>query len=206
MILDPKILIDTLAKHQLDIEQYLLCYLLCTDITTLTDVGNKYAKTALIYQYHAKVGQFSLKKIGDLVDKGYLIDHNKPDASGRMESYPDHYEVTEKFKAIAFGDPDEMGEQIWQIYPDIITVDGKRLPAKTASCGKDELLELYIKAIKKSKPLHASIITLLKTLKENDQIKMGIEKWIKNHYWEVEFKQLDSLVAKTTAHANRRLT
>lgn len=205
MIIDVNLFIDTLAKHKLSFEQFMLCYLLCTDPKTGVGKNTIYSKRASLYKYHSEVKHWSLPEIGDLVQRGFIVDMNKVHVDGKRQSYPDHYQVTEKFTSIVFGDPDDMGEQLWKAYPDFFVVDGKRYPAKTCQSGKEELLEYYTKVIKKNKLLHQSIVSLVTQFNKSGEIKMGIEKWVRNHYWEIDMKSLESLIEKGPAHANRKL-
>jgi hypothetical protein len=164
MIGDLKEFVNFLVKHQMTAEQFLFCCLI-------------YEKQfSLLYKIHQEREGFDIEAIRNLEDRGYVKDLNKSN-----ETYADMYIVTEKFTEAIYCDTDAMFEELINTYPMFFYLDQKKLPAQ--SCDLDKLKLVYFNFIKRNPKKHKKIIEALNTIKAENGIYMGIEKWVTGRQW-----------------------
>lgn len=182
--------VDTLCHLNITSNQFLLCYLLCTDEKKDGKYVRKGIKIANLYKYasHNKGAiKWTKEEIKDLVDKGYLID---PYYSND-KSYPDYLEATMKFKDEVFASKDRY-TQLRETYPRLI--DNFNHPSgpkiKLQSCDHDEMEKLYKRKVK-TKQLHGRIIEVVRWAKENKQINTSFENFIRGELWDTYFEERD---------------
>lgn len=166
MVLRDRKFLDALCRLQITPTQFYLMYLLHT---------RKYAD---ISTYHEKVGEFPVREVDDLIDRGLVIDMNKPGEP----IYADLLSLTDAAQTLMFVATQECGEDLWTSYPSFIIVNGSNVPAKT--CDKDEIMDLYGDVIAYNPVLHRRVMEVIDYAKRNGLITMGIEKWVKSRQWE----------------------
>lgn len=169
--------VDLLCGLNITANQFLLCHLLYDDYQE--DVVGARKKVSITYLYrYLKDSKRVWKRdeIDDLIERGYLIDNSR----GKMS--PDMLEVTEKFINQVYASLGRFKE-FWDSYP-------KTMPAiqggghiKLKACDPDELQEVYDKIVKTNK-LHNEILDLVKWADKNNQLNIGIEKFVKSRMWE----------------------
>jgi len=139
---------------------------------------------AHLYAYTENNRGFSKEIIEDLIDKGYLETTNK----NRSELYVDSYETTQKYKlAIYAADKSVASEEFWEAFPSFITIDTKKIPAK--SLDKEKFLKTYYDKIGKYPDFHSSVMEALAFAVENSMICMGLEKWFLSEQWDELLKE-----------------
>jgi hypothetical protein len=122
-----------------------------------------------------------MSEINDLLDRGFIM---QP-FSGEIKS--NSFIVTDKFGKYLFVDEDEAGEELWNSYFDYFVINGSYQSAKTGD--KEELMEIYLKKIRRNKKKHREVMEMLteykRLVREKKMNPMGIEKFIKGQNWEV---------------------
>ena len=185
MIVDLKDFVGFLCKHNMSADQFLFCCLVYE------------GKYDLVYKMVNERGPFDREELRDLEDRGYVINKNV-----KLETYPDMYEVTKKFKDGIYEEQVTMWEEFLKTYPQWIFIEGKRLPAQSGNL--DELRTIYFAKIGKSTKKHKEIIDLLIYASDHDLINMGIDKWIRGEQWR-GIQQILAEKPKSDGYAEREL-
>ncbi len=160
--------VDFIIKHRLTPKQFLFLWIV---------LNRKYP---LLYRYCTEVGAFKKGELEDMVEKGYLV-NTQPDDENM---YADSFEVTDSFKNLIFShNPAEMFEEFWNVYPNFLFIDSKKIPTKATN--KEELEEKYIKLIKDNIPLHNTIINAIDWGKSRGYLNTGIIKFFTSEAWTV---------------------
>ena len=139
---------------------------------------------ANLYAYTENNKGFAKELIQDLVDKGYL------EATSRVkaELYVDSYETTNKYQmAIYSADKNVASEEFWEAFPSFITIDTKKIPAK--SLDKEKFLKAYYDKIGKYPDFHDKVMEALAFAVEHSMICMGLEKWFLSEQWDEVLKE-----------------
>jgi hypothetical protein len=176
--------LEYLVKHKITPNQFLFLYL------------RAHRDVATADYYIQNVKAWKREEIQDLVKRGYIDDVNSPG-----EEYVHAYFATNKFTQEMWISLDEAGDELWETYPPFFFIDGKRCAART--CDKELHAKIYLKRIKNNRAKHEKIIELLKKLKKENRIQMGIEKFIVSEQWEAYFDEtqppvMDQRVANTS--------
>jgi hypothetical protein len=172
-----------LVKYKITPNQFLFLYL------------RKTLNTDALEFYINGVKAWKREELQDLVNRGFLDDVNSPG-----EEYAHAYFVTPKFLGEMFIEFEEAGNELWTEYPQFFFLsDGKRVAART--CDKEELEKTYGKRIKHSRKKHEKIMELVKKLKKENRIDMGIEKFVTSEHWSCYFKP-----DETSALKDRRVS
>lgn len=184
--------VHIMTKLGINANQYLLCILLYCDDRKNGKFIKAGANIANLYKY-AESTHWQPKEIADLIDKGLIVDKNRP---GSQRS-ADLLEITPLFEEQVFASISRFN-QLWAEYPIIMTTfEGKRLMLK--ACDKDELEEIYLKRVR-TKAKHEKILELVRWGRENKQLFLSIEKFVKGNGWEIleELKKEYSVGGNTT--------
>lgn len=177
-MIESKAFTEFLSRKKITANQFYLCHLLYQ-----RDLDN--ARKYLLTSYKTDKGvektlAWKPSEVGDLIDRGYLIKTGKGDELG-------DYEVTERFYGDYYISEEEAGEQLWEVYPKLLSIDG--VFQSTRTCDKDEVLETYYKRIKGSRKKHDYVLLMTARFKDlvtsREMSGMGIEKWIKGENWDV---------------------
>jgi hypothetical protein len=169
MFISEEKFVDVLSKSGLSPNQYLFAYLI--------HKGN----FPLMYRYVREVGRFKLEDIQTVLEKGYIIDVNK-DRGDRTETFPDHYIPTSSFKELMINETEDDVEELWEIYPPFILINGNKAPGKSTDISV--LAKPYSVAIKGSPDKHQEVKEILEWAIEKKVISMGFEKFILGRGWE----------------------
>lgn len=172
---------DFMIKHKLNIEQYMLCYVLEEDRKSL--IGDERIKRksgspiALIYKYTENIRTISIQDMEDLIERGYLT------LTGDKYT-PDMLDVTDKFKRELFTHWSNF-EQLFEIYPDRMRLGPGQPSVSLKSLDKpiEEMGEYYASIVRTNKK-HEQILEITKWAKEKGLISMGIQKYVYSRHWE----------------------
>lgn len=160
---------DYLVDTQLTPTQFFICWLL-----ERRDLDN-------LSKYLKGVGKFDGHDFQYLIDKGYLV-NTDPNCK---EFNASNLVVTLEFKEMLI-DEDDAFEELLDIYPKYVAVDGRRFPT-TGLTLSDHLLakQAYHSTIKNNKFLHIRIINTIKTWKDKigEDAPFKIDKFITSRYW-----------------------
>lgn len=165
-----------LVKHRITPNQFLFLYL------------RKTLNTDILEYYMEGVKAWTRAELQDLVNRGFMDDVNSPG-----EEYAHAYFVTPKFLGEMFIEFEEAGDQLWNEYPPFFYLsDGKRVPAR--SCDKEEFEKTYGKRIKHNRKKHERIMELVRKLKKENRIDMGIEKFVASEQWSVHWENNEQVL------------
>lgn len=177
-MIETKTLTDFLVRKQMTVNQFYLCHMLY-----LRDFPN--LEKYILTNYKTDKGanrdlSFKKSEVDDLIGRGYLVKSGTSDA---IQSY----EVTEKFSGDYYIDEEEAGEQLWEAFPKLLSIEG--IMQSTRTCDKEDVLETYYRRIKGSRKKHQYVLQM--TNRYSDMVRsgemsgMGIEKYIKGENWDV---------------------
>ena len=157
-------LVDLLCKLKINIEQYLLCMMI------------KDRRFNEAYRYVHEIGVFKMEDLLDLEEKGYIYNfqNGKPDFQYCM--------ITDKFLEVVYNNNIESpGEELWDIYPNFIRVDNKKLIAKNTN--KDKFCMDYSRKYGMYVEVHKKIMEITQWGKEKGLIQCGIQKYLETEQW-----------------------
>lgn len=127
--------------------------------------------------------KISREEIDDMIQRGYLINFNQDD-----EYMIDRFTVTEKFTEDLFmEDPHLKFYEFWDAYPAFITIDTRRIPAR--STDKDALCDRYCQHIT-TVDQHICAMSALQWGIKRGMVCMGIEKFVASRQWEVLYQEM----------------
>lgn len=171
---------DFLIKHKMNIEQYLLCYVLQVDKDATASSGRDRLRSgspiAVIYKYTEGIQPLKTEDMRDLIDRGFL-EHT----GDRL--VPDLLQVTDKFKQEIFNHWSNF-EQLFAIYPSRIDLGPNKGSYSLKSLDKpfEEMAKYYVSVVR-TKTKHRRILDIITWAKEKDLINMGIQKFIYQRFW-----------------------
>lgn len=167
-----------LIKHKLSTNQFLLLHLLNSESMFKSNDKLRFKTIGNIYKW-SEAGSETIKKEGkivknpnftkgagwtkqeikDLIDKEYLwgIESLQPDKT--MNYSIDQLILTQKFSDIMFINASFAFDEILEIYPDTMDIQGQTVFTKSGDL--DKLREKYVKLIKNSIVKHEEIKTII---------------------------------------------
>lgn len=140
--------------------------------------------------------------INMLVEKK-IINKTSPVCEKKEKIYPEDFEFNNVFIKNFFKYSDELGKEIWMLYPDYIIGNCKNYPAKNFSKRfKDlnDLFRFYSKQIKHNPKKHQMVVESLKFAIKHELITSSIIDYILSNQWEHHIKIMtgeDKLVKLT---------
>lgn len=158
-------LINILARLNINVEQYMFCMIL------------KDNRIHELYRYVNEISPFREEDLQDLEDKGYIAKFAKDSTTS------DNFMVTDKFTSSIYNlDPSQPGEDLLDLYPSFVNVEGKRYPAKNVI--KEDFLKEYYRKYGRYIGKHKEILELTKYGISKGLINMGLKKYIDSEFWE----------------------
>jgi hypothetical protein len=174
---DPDYYVDFLCKNNLSTNQFLLLYLLYHEKMIKDPNGKlKYTIAGNIYKWLDKGKGWTEAEIEDLISKDYVVSVAKGDYS------IDQLVLTNKFVDIMFISTGDAFEELLELYPPTVTIDGKGFMLK--ACDLEACSKAYLKAIKNSNRKHKEVLELIEYGIENKLINIKIDKFIGGKIWE----------------------
>lgn len=175
---------ELICKHKITPTQLYILWLLYTSDNTNIE---KYIKV---------FGGFNEQDFKDLEAKGLILHTNRNADSYIASDIVVTLEFTEELAKI---DPEEAYEELFNVYPAHLLINGNRVPAKTLKWDEQAATEkAYKKAISKNKFLHIRVLAAVNKWKEenNGYAKIKIDKFVAGRYWEEIEKEDDDGTAK----------
>ena len=143
--------------------------------------GHKYAKeignTKLARTYaklNNEMRDIVIEQIDDLIEREIIVDHN-PKGEKKHENYEINPRYVPKFSIAVMGMP----SQLHDAYPHHF--GEKKFPAK--SCSEQEIAVDYLRNIGNSEEEHLRVLEDVRWAKENNQITMGLVKFVQSKNW-----------------------
>lgn len=163
---------DSLVKYELTAHQFFILYLIDTE-----DLPN-------LNKYINSLGKFDGNDIQVLLDKGYVINTNPNDKHFNLGSLVVTLEYAEE-KVEGQSDID-LFEELLDAYPPYVIVNNVKYSTKGLSFQDEEKARIfYIKEIRKSKVLHAEILSLIRKWRDivGDVAPFKIDKFLTSRHW-----------------------
>lgn len=186
MLINTKKVTEICIKYKIDIYQFYILYL-----RSINDYEN-------IQKYSEIIGLLPISKLKELEQRGLIreLGYTKKGNEEWIDFLDIH--VTEKCIETFFVDcnivTEEIGEELFKIYPKFITFDGKKIVSTQGGdinglyYDKDKCLELYLKKIKYSEETHNKIIEIVAWAKSKDLIVYTFRKFVHDELWEAFFE------------------
>lgn len=175
---------ELISKYKITPTQVYILWLLYTE-----DVTN-------IKSYIQVHGAFKEEEFKDLINKGLLLHVNRDALSYRTVDLVVTLEFAEELAKI---DPEDAYDELFDVYPAHLLINGNRIPAKTLTFPDEKACrESYKKAISKDRFVHQKILAAVNKWKDqnNGYAKIKIDKFVAGKYWEEIDKQEDDGIAK----------
>ena len=191
IFMELKNMLDAMTMYNLDANEYLFLYLL---FLAQIDENDGLGRSNLLFLWCQN--DSNVKKINDLIEslKGKNI-IKKDFVYVQGETDPSSIPINKSIVKSLFKHSPEMGEELWNIYPDNTTINGITYSWKNI-CGKgstfnslDDFFYFYGKQINHNPILHKEIIDLINWAKEYKQIRFSIREFVVSHKWE-ELKRI----------------
>lgn len=159
--------IDFITKNKLTQAQFLMLYL----------VYRK--KIACINRYKESFPTTDGSMIGDankldLIKRGFLV------KVGEGTSNND-YEITEKFTDLFYKDITNAANQVWDLYPGFIKINGINTPL--TNMDKFRFANIYGERIDYSIDEHKEVVKDVQFGRANDLLRTNIEKFVTSEGW-----------------------
>ena len=167
MFLDVERYVEFIAKNKLAQSQFLMLY--C--------IYKKKYNAINIYKEEfpnpdgSMIGEI-LKE--DLISRGFIKKVNN-------ENKADSYEVTDKFTHIFVSDIFNAADEVWDIYPPFIKINGVNTPL--TNMDKFRFTNLYGERIRYSQQEHKEVIEDIRFGRENNLIRTSIENFTRAEAW-----------------------
>jgi hypothetical protein len=177
---DSNAYVDFLVKNKLSTNQFLLLYLLYTEKMLKVNNQLKFKKIGNIYKWSEEGTGWSEKDIEDLIKKDFIfgVKGKHIDNQG-VESYKyfiDQLLLTQKFSDLMFINANFALEEILEIYPDTINVNGSVYFTKNGDL--DKIALDYCKLIKNNIHKHEEIKAIVIYAKERGLCNTHISKFL----------------------------
>lgn len=169
--------VDFLCKNDLSTNQFLLLYLLYREKMIKDPTGKfKYTNVGNIYKWLDKGQGWTENEIIDLINKDYVVSV----AKGNFAI--DQLILTSKFVDLMFISSGDAFEEVLELYPPTVTINGKGFMLK--ACDLDECSKAYLKAIKNSSRKHQEVLECIKYGVDKGLINTKIDKFVSGRLWE----------------------
>lgn len=169
--------VDFLCKNNLSTNQFLLLYLLYREKMIKDPTGKfKYTNVGNIYKWLDKGQGWTENEIIDLINKDYVVSV----AKGNFAI--DQLILTSKFVDLMFISSGDAFEEVLELYPPTVTINGKGFMLK--ACDLEECSKAYLKAIKNSNRKHQEVLECIKYGVEKGLINTKIDKFVSGRLWE----------------------
>ena len=115
--LTPTQMVDIMVMFDITAKQFLLLFILETDkLEEKGQIeGSRGGAIANVYRL-AELDKWSFAEIDDLVAKGLIFDNSPNIPDSKRSSYPDYYQVSDKFIGSVIIQMSSF-EEFWQLYP-----------------------------------------------------------------------------------------
>ncbi|CCH53244.1 hypothetical protein BN8_02323 [Fibrisoma limi BUZ 3] len=170
--------IDALCRYKLTPNQYLLLLLIHS------------RQYATMYKFGQEGPGFTAEEIGELVDRGFLLNLNK---SGYY--YVDLFVLTDEVRADLFEPEREKAAlEFWNTYPILIRDTATGLGCSLLATDKHRFLTDYYAKVGYSVDKHARVMEALHYAIDHDLVDMPIREWFDSEQWTLllELKELQT--------------
>jgi hypothetical protein len=192
MLFNTKKIVDICSKKKLTPNHLFYCYAIYRNDWELLYKAH-YEMVVKINDNH-KIKLFNTVEIlQPLLDMGYLKPISIEEFKAMTGYDPfkwDKLQVTDKFVKELLIDYSEAGEELWEIYPNFITVNGNKVSTKKGGdykgkyLSKEQLIELYLDKINYSVEQHKENLEGIKKAIKAEHSLPVIRSYIIDEMWE----------------------
>ncbi|GAB3551425.1 hypothetical protein [Spirosoma fluminis] len=171
-----KINLDTLLRYNITPNQYIFLFLTHT------------RQYAAMYKFGQEGPGFSVEEIGNLVDRGLIMDLNK-----EGYYYMDFFVLTDEVGKDLFDtDREKAAMEFWNAYPILLRDAKTGENYSLLNTDKQQLLKDYYIRVGYSEQKHHRVMEALDFAIENNMIDMTIRQWLDSEQWTMmwELKEL----------------
>ncbi len=177
---DSNAYVEFLTKNKLSTNQFLLLYLLYTEKMSKVNNQLRFKKIGNIYKWSAEGTGWSEKEIEDLIKKDFVFavkgKHIDDQGNESYKYFIDQLLLTQKFSDLMFINANFAFEEILEIYPDTINVQGTTYFTKSGDL--DKLALDYCKLIKNSLHKHEEVKGIVAFARERGYCNTHIAKFL----------------------------
>jgi len=168
--------VEFLTKNRLSTNQFLLLYLLYTEQMFKINKKLKFKSIGNIYKWSNEGTGWSENEIDDLISKDYVFGIKSRQVNGVINYSIDQLILTQKFSDLMFINGNFALDEILEIYPDTISVNGTIYFTKNGDL--DKIAVDYCKLIKNSIHKHEEMKGILQYAKEKGLCNTHISKFL----------------------------
>lgn len=159
--------LDALARYNITPNQYVFLLLTHT------------RQYAAMYKFGQEGPGFSAEEIGNLVDRGLILDLNK---SGRY--YMDFFVLTDSVGKDLFDqDREKAALEFWNAYPILLRDSRTKENYSLLNTDKPQFLKDYYVRVGHSETKHDRVMEALDYALETNLIDMTIRQWLDSEQW-----------------------
>ncbi|MFD2572039.1 hypothetical protein ACFSUS_15450 [Spirosoma soli] len=171
--------LDALARYNITPNQYVFLFLTHT------------RQYAAMYKFGHEGPSFSAEEIGNLVDRGLILNLNK---AGYY--YMDFFVLTDEVGKDLFDlDREKAAMEFWNAYPILLRDSKTGENYSLLNTDKQQLLKDYYTQVGHSEHKHRRVMEALDYAIENNLIDMTIRQWLDSEQWTciLELKELHEM-------------
>lgn len=172
--------LDALSRYNLTPNQYVFLFLTHT------------RQYATMYKFGQEGPSFSAEEIGNLVDRGFILNLNK---AGYY--YMDFFVLTDEIGQDLFDqDREKAALEFWNAYPIFLRDSRTGETFSLLTTDKQQFLKDYYVRIGHSERRHCQVMEALDYALDKKLIDMNIRQWLDSEQWKslLELKGLEELV------------
>lgn len=181
--------LEIMSRYKINANEFMLVKLLLLSQDHLDN--DKYLDLYL-KECHAD-GTLSREFINLLVDRRIIV-KTSPVVKKTSGIFPEDFHFNEVFMKNFFKFSDQMGKEIWDLYPDYIIGSCRNFPAKNFSKRFKDLKELflyYAKQIKNDPKKHEQVVESLKFAIKHELITSSIIDYLLSNQWDYHIKVMN---------------
>lgn len=181
--------LEIMSRYKINANEFMLVKLL---LLSQDHPDNDKYLDLYLKECHAD-GTLSREFINLLVDRRIIV-KTSPVVKKTSGIFPEDFHFNEVFIKNFFKFSDQMGKEIWDLYPDYIIGSCRNFPAKNFSKRFKDLKELflyYAKQIKNDPKKHEQVVESLKFAIKHELITSSIIDYLLSHQWDYHIKVMN---------------
>lgn len=181
--------LEIMSKYKINANEFMLVKLL---LLSQDHPDNDKYLDLYLKECHSD-GTLSREFINLLVDRRIIV-KTSPVVKKMSGIFPEDFHFSEVFMKNFFKFSDQMGKEIWDLYPDYIIGSCKNFPAKNFSKRFKDLKELflyYAKQIKNNPKKHEQVVESLKFAIKHELITSSIIDYLLSNQWDYHIKVMN---------------
>lgn len=181
--------LEIMSRYKINANEFMLVKLL---LLSQDHPDNDKHLDLYLKECHAD-GTLNREFINLLVDRRIIV-KTSPVVKKTSGIFPEDFHFNEVFMKNFFKFSDQMGKEIWDLYPDYIIGSCRNFPAKNFSKRFKDLKELflyYAKQIKNNPKKHEQVVESLKFAIKHELITSSIIDYLLSNQWDYHIKVMN---------------